>query len=140
MPTMQSELDRFEQFLFEMDDVLEQFLAAASSAGFDLDYSLSSLESLEEYILGELTESGNSELVKNRAARYLGELFRKNVGGRWQLCLKNPKYLYYKLPVIVGHADRPIEFCPIQVIRNFIRMKRRGMLRTAVESHLEFKA
>ena len=39
------ELERFEQFLFEMDDVLEEFVETASQAGFGLEYSAESLTS-----------------------------------------------------------------------------------------------
>jgi hypothetical protein len=69
----------------------------------------------------------------------LGEVFRKTVGGRWELCLKDPKYLYFKLPVVSGYSDKPIEFCPIEVLANLIRKKEPGTLRRAVESHLKFK-
>jgi len=36
------ELEKFQQFLFEMDDVLEAFIAEARAAGFGLDYTLDS--------------------------------------------------------------------------------------------------
>jgi hypothetical protein len=36
----EEELHQFEQFLIEMDGVLEAFLADAKDAGFDRDYSI----------------------------------------------------------------------------------------------------
>lgn len=132
------ELEKFQYFLFEMDDVLESFIAAAQEAGFQLDYSIDSLSSLERFILAQADAAGESQL-QNRAARYLGEVFRKSLGGKWELCLKDPKYLFYKLPVISGYSKLPIEFCPIQVIGNFVARKEPGLLKRAVESHLEFK-
>jgi hypothetical protein len=132
------ELEKFQYFLFEMDDVLEPFVAAAQKAGFQLDYSIDSLMSLEQFLLAQPTAAGDSHL-QNRAARYLGEVFRKNLGGKWELCLKDPKYLFYKLPVISGYSEMPIEFCPIEIIANFAGKKESGLLKRAVESHLEFK-
>jgi len=69
----------------------------------------------------------------------LGELFRKCVGGKWELCLKDPKYLYFKLPVLSGYSDKSIEFCPIEVLGSFVFKRELGMLRRAIESHIEFK-
>jgi hypothetical protein len=132
------ELEKFEHFLFEMDNVLEDFVERASQAGFNLNYSVDSLADLERFIAQNNEQSDS--LFDNRAARYLGEVFRKVVGGVWELCLKNPKYMYFKLPVISGYSTHSIEFCPIEMIANFKAKQQAGMLRTAVESHLEFKS
>jgi hypothetical protein len=132
------ELEKFEHFLFEMDDVLEEFVETASQAGFNLNYSVDSLADLERFITANSEHSDSS--FNNRAARYLGEVFRKLVGGKWELCLKNPRYMYFKLPVISSYSTHSIEFCPIEVIANFKAKQEAGMLRTAVESHLEFKS
>jgi hypothetical protein len=132
------ELETFEHFLFEMDDVLEAFLSEASAAGFHLDCSLDSVDALEKYVVSQ-PDGGKNSRLQNRAARYLGEVFRKSVGGKWELCLKDPKYIYFKLPVLTGYSDKPIEFCPIEVLGNFIVKREPGLLRRAIESHLEFK-
>jgi len=133
-----AELEKFEHFLFEMDDVLEPFIANADTAGISLDYSFESLDVLERLLLSHAANGDDGQL-RNRAARYLGEVFRKNIGGKWELCLKDPKYLFFKLPVITGYSKMPIEFCPIEVINNFMRKRELGLFKRAVESHLEFK-
>jgi hypothetical protein len=130
--------EKFQVFLFEMDDVLESFLSEARSLGVTFDYSLTSLDLLETYILAQLN-GRDDERLKNRAARYIGEVFRKTVGGKWELCQKDRKYLYFNLPVLSGYSDSPIEFCPIDVISDFVVKKELGTLRRAVEAHLEFK-
>ncbi|HEX4611828.1 MAG TPA: hypothetical protein VH092_26775, partial [Urbifossiella sp.] len=73
----------------------------------------------------------------NRAARYLGEVFRRQVGGTWRLCDKGPRYLYHGLPVIAGYATTDIEFCPVEMFANFAVRSLPGALRRAVEAHLE---
>ena len=132
------ELEQFEQFLFQMDAVLDAFLSDAVGAGFALDYSVESLDVLEKYAVSQ-HDVGPSRQLQNRTARYVGEVFRTIVGGKWELCLKSPNYLYFKLPVLAGYSDKPIEFCPIEVIGNFLHNKELGTLKRALESHLEFK-
>jgi hypothetical protein len=129
------EREKFEHFLFEMDDVLDAFIVEARSRGFSLNYSLESLESLETLLLKQYGPGENGVVLKSRAARYLGEVFRKAFGWRWELCLKGPAYLYFKLPVISGYSASGIEFCPIEVLASFLHSRRKGMLRQAVESH-----
>ena len=132
------ELEKFQYFLFEMDDILDDFLMEAGTAGYQSDFSLDSIPLLEAYLLANLGQEVESRL-KNKAARYLGEVFRKDVGGKWELSLKDPNYLYYKLPVIIGYSNKPIEFCPVEVIENLAFKEGKGMLRRAVDAHLMFK-
>jgi hypothetical protein len=56
------------------------------------------------------------------------------------LCLKDPKYVYFKLPVISDYATTPIEFSPISIVGNYMIRRRPGLLRTAVEANEEWKA
>jgi hypothetical protein len=133
------EREKFEHFLFEMDDVLEPYIAGAVALGYPFDYSLDSLAELERY--WRTAGDGNRDgTAANRAARYLGEVFRRCVGGTWRLCDKGPRYLYHGLPVVAGYANADIEFCPIEVFANFVARSEPGLLRRAVESHLEFRA
>ncbi len=131
--------EEFEVYLFEMDDVLETFIGEFGNT-YTLDYSEGSLGDLER-LHNERGSQGPEtarEQLKNRSARYLGEVFRKNVGGHWRLCTGDPKQLFFNLPVVAGYASMDLEFCPIEVISNYLFSKRSGLLKTAVESHKEF--
>ncbi len=134
------ELDKFETFLIEMDEVVDQFVADADAAGHPLNFSIDSLSELEGFLAHRLATANDDELEQllNRAARYFGESFRRKFGGKWELCLKNPRYLYYRLPVISGYSESDIEFCPLEVLRNFAHKQETGMLRKACEAHSEF--
>lgn len=134
----EEELQKFENFLSEMEDVLKAFVATASQDGLNLDYSLDSLADLERLITANSERSDHT--LDNRVARYLGEVFRKHVGGKWELCLKNPRYMYFKLPVVSGYSKHPIEFCPIEIVANFKFRPQAGMFMTAIEAHLEFRS
>jgi hypothetical protein len=129
------QLEKFEQYLFEMDDVLEDFTGESQALGYEMDYSLESLDGLERLLIEK--DAGDQSQLKNRAARYLGEVFRRNVGGKWELCLKDPKYLYYGLPVLTAYSSTGIEFCPIELIENFMFKREPGMLQRVVRGDLE---
>ncbi|MDH2436135.1 hypothetical protein QCD60_26750 [Pokkaliibacter sp. MBI-7] len=126
-----SDLEKFQDFMFEMSDVLELFISTASENGYILDYSLDSLEHLIDS-----TEEKNVNFM-NRCARYLGEVFRKELGGYWDIDLENPVNLYYKLPVIAKFiATAPdCTFCPLMVVRNYILGGKRGLFLGALNAN-----
>ena len=130
------DIEKFQRFVFEMDDVMEGFLAFAMSKGFRLDYSVSSLDDFLVFIDG-LVGSADGEVL-NRCSRYVGEVFRRNLGGCWDLCLDNPKNINFRLPVINRFSDIDLEFCPLAVVGNYFARKKRGLLREAVEVNQEF--
>ena len=133
--TTPEELEKFDQYLREMPDVLDALVTESRASGLTLDFSVASLDALEEYLLARrgLAED-DLAFQKSRAARYLGEVFRRSVGGHWELCLKGPRYLYDKLPVITGYATVPIEFCPIEIVANFLHSRDRGLLARVVKA------
>ena len=61
------ELDKFQHFLFEMDDVLDDFRVAARTAGYQLNFTLDSIPLLEAYVLSLLGKEDAGRL-KHRAA------------------------------------------------------------------------
>jgi hypothetical protein len=130
----QADLDKFEMFLVDMPDALEQFTQAAAAAGFHLDYSLESLGQLEQWVLAHRLTGDDTSLFDNRSARYLGEVFRQNLGGTWKLCLKDPRHLFFKLPVITDFSEKDLDFCPIEVMANFAHHPKEGALRRVVAS------
>lgn len=132
----QEEQEKFEQFLFEMDDVLESFVDQAGAAGYLLDYSLESLDRLEQFYLSRQMDEAQREDFIQKAARYLGETVRQVYGGKWQLEIDNPKHLYYGLPVLTGHAPSKVKLCPQQTFRIFTKGKPAGFLRQVVASQV----
>ena len=131
------DIEKFQYFIFEMDDVLEEFVGLFNKNGFELDYSLSSLDLLEN-IIDSMEANANDSKFVNRCSRYLGEVFIKELGGRWDLSLDNPDNVYFKLPIVNDYSNLDIEFCPIAIINNYLVRKRPGLLKEAVSSHAEF--
>lgn len=133
------EAEKFEDFLMEMDDVLDDFADHAQASGFELDTTVQSLDRLERYFLSmepRFLDQTEIERFINRAGRYLGEVLRINYGGRWELCIDDPNHIYYGQPMITGYAKQNLEFAPIAAFRRFSRRKQPGMLRQIIDNHI----
>ena len=132
-------LEKFDDFLFEMDDQLDALREMAETRGIALDMSIGDFERLEQ--LFDLVADGvSAERRKDLVvsfARYLGELVCSLFGGKWILALSDEKSVYYNQPVIVGHAAAPdLEFSPIMTMRAYSLKKHAGTLRRAVMAHV----
>ncbi|WP_437192851.1 hypothetical protein [Planctomicrobium sp. SH527] len=112
--------DHFEFWLFEMDDCLAEFICSLpTDISAKLDYSADSLSILETWLLSQYENvheilKDPEKLTLDMAARYVGETFRKKLGGIWNIDLKNKKNVYYRMPVI-ERSGSWIE-CPITLV------------------------
>jgi hypothetical protein len=134
------ENDRFQRFLMDIDDVVDEFIEDAASFGFDFDFSEYSLDMLESYCLRRESELNQDERKKDSfveaAACYLGETVIKHYGGDWTLIIDDPKDIFYGMPVIVGHTKYDLEFSPHEKIRMFMRQKKTGFLRRVIQAQV----
>jgi hypothetical protein len=114
------QLENFEAWLITMDEYLNELISTFPETEQPLfDYSSSSLDFLEKWLLNTFPspkalrdESQRDRL--NCISCYVGEVFRKAVGGGWSINLDEPDYIYYGLPIVAtkgGHA--PI--CPMSL-------------------------
>ncbi len=132
--------DDFEHWLFDMDDALAEFRAAVPPE-LSLDGSDASLGELERWLLARypsaeaLTEP-SEEAILDGAARYLGETMRRRVGGRWDVVLDDPKFIYGRLPILHVPNKARVPFCPHFTVRLAVK-RRRGDLFSAVVTHAE---
>lgn len=136
------EREQFNEFLFDLPDKLDELRAEAARFGFDLDGTVTSLNALENFYLALISDEPikNSvvEQVELTAPAYLGEVVRTNFGGKWELNIENPKHLYYRQPVIVGHSRSvKLQFCPFFVFNSFRVQKRQGLLIRAVKESVQ---
>ena len=122
---MATEIDSAEQFeywLAHMDDALAEFFARLPDGMRDkLDGSAASLDVLEQWLLERYPSPAeimaDSELpILDGASRYVGEVFRKNIGGRWRIRLDDPKYAYHGLPELTFLDKRDTPECPLSVV------------------------
>lgn len=132
--------ENFEEWLFEMDDALEQFVEGiAEPTRSQLDFSMASLDALEAWVLERY--GSPEELMKPEAkqvldglARYIGETFRKQIGGRWQIRLDDPKYAFFGLPELTGFSERPTPICPHSLATAMTDRRNGTYLRTILEN------
>lgn len=98
--------DEFEHWLFEMDDRLDELISfLPSEAASRMDFSADSLSVIEAWLLNEYSSpvdllKKSEKTVLDMVARYVGETFRRNLGGTWRLELSNKQSVFYGLPVI----------------------------------------
>lgn len=100
--------DEFEEWLAGLDDTIELFIDELPEAlSVTLDESPDSLLSLEAWLLNRY--SGISALlcreeagVLDGCAGYVGEVFRKHLGGIWTIELDQPDRAFYGLPILRG--------------------------------------
>jgi hypothetical protein len=134
------EREKFDRFIFIMDDQLEGLEKIAEPYGIQLTREMDSLEKLEA--LFDTVTAGSPSEKKNELSvtfgRYLGEIVRETFGGKWHIPLNNPKNINFNTPVIIGHTKIDgLEFPALSVMHAYSLRKRPGLLRRAVMSQVE---
>ncbi|HEX8434760.1 hypothetical protein [Archangium sp.] len=115
-------LEQFEAWLGEMEPALQKFLGTLpQELARQLDFSPTSLAVVEKMILEryptyESTEPPEEAPAMDAFARYVGETFRKNVGGRWELRIDDPKYVFYGIPQLSGFSEKSTPICPLTMV------------------------
>lgn len=117
----QKDKDNFQVWMMQMDQTLEEFFTMFSKENQKkLDYSAESLNVLEDWILknySSVEQIKKEAKILERLAVYIGEVYRKNLGGVWKLedrQVKDKKgqvagiYAFYGLPVIVQNSGDTI--------------------------------
>jgi hypothetical protein len=129
--------EKFEVFLFNMADCLEQLEAKCLEQGYNFDYSFNSLPFVEKYIIDNQISVESDDY--NDVSSYTGEVVRKNVQGSKWICNLDKKYnsIYYGYPVITGHTKvEGVLFSPFHTIRNFIKTHKTNLLQDAIECQI----
>jgi len=88
--------DDFEEWLILIDFKMDYFTGEfAKEQNLKLDYSIESLDELEGWILANYKEIkdliADSKML-DYLTIYIGETFRKYIGGKWYIDLKNKKF------------------------------------------------
>jgi hypothetical protein len=132
------EQDEFENFLFYIDDYLEEFINETNSLGYSLNFSIESLENLEEYIIVQnITNEVYDDEKRFKCWVYLGELFRKlSKKAYWMISNSSDNSANLGLYVLTGYDEIGVEFVPIRYIRAFIIKKKKGFFKDLINSHI----
>ena len=132
--------EEFEFWLSDMDDALERFFGRVPSAiRSRLDFSPESLDVLEAWVLERYAST--DALVKPEAketvdglARYVGETYRKAIGGKWEIRFDDPGYAYYGLPQLTGFSPRPTPIAPHSLVTASADRRTGSYWRTVLEN------
>ncbi|WP_100073960.1 hypothetical protein [Chryseobacterium camelliae] len=128
--------EKFDNFIFNIDDYIESLEDKAEHQDLKLDLSLNSLEDLEQFIL-KCDISVNSDEY-NDCSAYLGEVVVQNFKGKWICNLdKENNSLYYGFPVVIGHSKEGVLFSPFHVVKAFILRKKHNLFIDAIKSQVE---
>jgi hypothetical protein len=131
------ERDLFENWLAHMDDALAEFFARLPPAvGEALDYTPSSLDALEAFLLERYPDvesiKADPEPNLDGAARYVGEVFRRTIGGAWRMRDDDPSYVYAGLPELTFLRARDTPACPITLAATALRRRTGTFLSTVL--------
>lgn len=116
----EQELD-FDAWLTDMDDALDHFREHVPAVlAEQLDYSPESLVALENWLLQrypdqESFKTDSSLALVDGIVRYVGETFVRSLGAHWTLS-RNPKNVYYGLPIVTGHPRETTPQCPHKLV------------------------
>lgn len=138
----EQENERLQLFTFNKADEQDAFIETAEQEGYLLDYSLNSLTELERYVRANnltVSDKSNKAIAQRMDCwTYLGEVVRRNFGGRWQVSMNDENSLNRGLFVIEGHAKTPgVEFVPSRLLQAFIQRGRGGEWRRAIEAQTD---
>ena len=96
--------ENFQDWLSLIDIKMDLFTGVfARENKLTLNCSIESLDELENWILSKFKDS--YELIENHKLLdllgiYIGETFRKHIGGKWYMDLEDKKNAYYHMPVL----------------------------------------
>ena len=117
--------ENFDDWIFFLSDKLDYFTGEfAREQGLTLDYTPESLDALEHWLLGKYEKSmdlvedkepyGYDYRLADLCGIYVGEVYRRQLGGTWYMILDQPKNAYYKLPSLRYETRTgPYYICPV---------------------------
>ncbi len=96
--------DNFQEWIFFIDNKMDYFTEEfAKENNLDLDYSIQSLDILEKWIINTyptINTLREDEKILDLLTIYIGETFRKHIGGKWFMDLDDKENAYYHMPVL----------------------------------------
>jgi hypothetical protein len=123
----------------KMDDSLDQFISQTPpNVRSRLDYSPESLDVLEQWLLQRyptfesLLEDSEKETLDG-AARYVGETFRKQLGGIWDT-VDDPSNVHYRMPILTGFRGQSAPLSPVTMVTASADRRTGTYLRTILEN------
>ncbi|WP_214402857.1 hypothetical protein [Pseudonocardia lacus] len=139
------ERELFEYWIAHMDDALEEFSARLpSEVRGALDRTPSSLDALEAFLLERYPDPAairaDPEPNLDGAARYVGEVYRRHIGGTWRMRDDDPSYVYAGLPELTFLPERDTPACPIRLVTTALHRRTGTFLSTVLTNQAKIIA
>lgn len=110
------DLKMFDAWLEHMPASLEYLEVLAPQVADRLDFSPASLDALEGFLLQKFPTFESFESVPTAEwdayGRYVGEVFRRVLGGQWELYWDRPSNVHHNRPVILGYPGQQVATDP----------------------------
>ena len=138
--------DDFEYWLIDMDDAIDRMVAELpADLQPKLDYSPGSLDVIESIILARYSDvdkmiAPDQARIVDGYARYIGETFRRNIGGHWDVDLENDRNVYFQIPVLTAYEENPTPIAPLGLATASADRRTGSYLRRILENIIEDKA
>lgn len=132
-------LDVMEERILELKELLPREIAAK------LDFSIESLQTLEDYLLEryesneQIMMESEANMILDRLGRYFGEVVRKNVDEcTWTVFLDDKRNIYYRLPILSILNPNYFNDCPIYDITTAIGRRTGNFLTRKVGIYIKY--
>ena len=139
---MTKEDDQFQEWLMDMSDAIERFQQSLpGELQGRLDYSPESLEIVENFALAkypsvaEATKAGEAAAVDG-IARYVGQVFRKRLGGKWIIDYSDRKNAFFGLPQLSGMVGQKVQLCPLTLVTASLDRRTGKFIRMVFDNNL----
>lgn len=119
--------ENFQDWILLIDTKMDSFTSEfARENNLTLNYSIKSLDELENWILSKfqsIFQLKYKPKLLDLLTIYIGETFRKHIGGKWYIDLKDKKNAYYQMPVLTSSNYRgevciaPLTFATACIVR-----------------------
>lgn len=134
--------ENFQEWIFFISDKMEYFTEEfAKENNLKLDYSIESLDEVEKWLLDHFSTidslKNNSKLL-DLLTIYIGETFRKQIGGKWYMDLENKDNAYYHIPVLTSPDYKGIKYkSPLTYATASIDRKKGNYISTILKNNIQ---
>lgn len=131
----------FEYWIFQMDDKLESFISSLyGDIKTHLDYSVASLNNVEEWLINtyktpEAIDAMHRAITVDGFCRYIGEVFRKKLGGHWDMSFQNDSDVDAG-PFLSGFKQNKNRIYPYGLMKKVLHEKSGNFLKNEILSLL----
>lgn len=134
--------DNFQDWIFHIDTKMDSFTNEfAKENNLTLNYSIKSLDELENWMIANYKNPDEiiSDKIKlDLLTIYIGETFRKHIGGRWYMDLENKENAYYHMPVLTDEKYKGVKYkSPLTFTTASIDRKKGNYISTILKNNMK---